>query len=741
MSTFAESSIIVRRVFKLLLISMVDVLRQWHVWIVLVGLCPFASRAQSAVNDSVRVLLPESVYAADLMTTFYIDETDRNTASEALEQFRLGKSYHLPGTTANFTGIDGTIWCRILVNNRTRDSIYIHVPNIFVEHFDVFVVNGDSIKKGTSTGLAFPFSSRALPTCGYTLKVPVDPSLERFEILASFRTESRSPMILRIKLGNWRALLSEARTSEFLSIASLGILLVMFFYNFCLWVAIRDTIYIYYCAYIFSAVISVVWFNGFAFEWVTTSERINAQPWWMGVFYLGQLAFVNQLLKIRSRLPKLFPFCVALYLVSISLCFSVFLPSGLQLALALTGGILVPVYFLAASLVLAFRGVRMAYIFLLGWIPILIVTIFNILMIGGIVEYNPWFDTHLVEAAYSWEVVFFSLALGYRYSVVEQEKIQLQSENVRILGEQKNILRQAVLERTEEIMAQNEQLVKNQEQIKMQNERLEAQNRTSEKLREMILRQNQDLESAVRKRTLDLAQANEDLKTTIQKLERFSYITAHNLRGPVARILGLSSLIDKKNLASPENVIIVDRLHSSAKDLDVIIHDLGTILAIQHGKVDHFEVVDFGGVVKRVVENFAKEITDLDIQVELHSSVHSIDTIPSCLQSILANLISNSIKYKSDERQAIIKIHAAEAEDAVDIIVEDNGIGFDSKGYSDKIFEPFQRFHTHNQGKGLGLFLIKTQVSLLGGRVVLTGQVGRGVRVAINLPKRKFDVA
>jgi signal transduction histidine kinase len=323
---------------------------------------------------------------------------------------------------------------------------------------------------------------------------------------------------------------------------------------------------------------------------------------------------------------------------------------------------------------------------------------------------------------------------------MHEEKVALQAENLRILSEQKSILRQAILERTEEILAQNEQLVRNQEHIQSQNERLETQNKAYERLREMVLRQNQDLETAVRKRTLDLAKANEELRTTVQKLERFSYITAHNLRGPVARILGLSSLIDKRNLASSENQVIIERLQSSAKDLDVVIHDIGSILAIQQGKVDDFEEVNFEELVVRVLSEFGRDIEDHNLDVRLACSVGLIDTIPASLESILANLISNSIKYRSDVRPPVIEINVREDEESTHIAVSDNGIGFDSKGFADKLFEPFQRFHTHNQGKGLGLFLIKAQVSLLGGSIQLTSQVNHGVRVEIVLPKKRVGV-
>jgi signal transduction histidine kinase len=109
--------------------------------------------------------------------------------------------------------------------------------------------------------------------------------------------------------------------------------------------------------------------------------------------------------------------------------------------------------------------------------------------------------------------------------------------------------------------------------------------------------------------------------------------------------------------------------------------------------------------------------------------------VPAYLDSILSNLISNSIKYKADHRTPIILIATEENNSDATIIVHDNGIGFDSKLFNHKLFEPFQRFHTHKDGKGLGMFLVKTQVIAMNGTIVLTSEPDVGTHVIITLPK------
>lgn len=672
---------------------------------------------------------------------YFLDQDGQLGLEDIVLEYNKGKFSTNNQKVANFTGLEGTIWFRFKISNQTKVPLYVAFSNIFIEEIDLYSIVGVNHFQGEKTGFLFPFNSRALPLNRYMVEIPESGNQNSIVVYVSLRNNSKPPMILSLQVGSMKALSAQNRYSEFISVAVLGVLLVMLFYNLCLWTVIQDSLYLYYCVYLLTATICVLWFNGFLFEWFWPNHpSINPYPWPMGLIYWGQLFFVNRLLNIRHELKPIYPFSWVLYSIALLICCSAWLPYSAYAAITFIGGITIPLYFLVAALLLKLRKVRMANIFLLGWCPILVVTILNILMVLNLLPYNLFFDTHAVELTLSWEVVIFSLALGYRYNLMKEEKLDIQTENLKILSEQKKVLRKLVFERTEEILSQNEQLVRNQEQIKIQNERLATQNKAYGRLREIVLKQNQNLEQAVKKRTIDLANSNHELKKIIQKIEQFSYITAHNLRGPVARILGLTALIDKDKIGSTENRLIVERLHVSAKDLDAIIHDLGTILAVQQSKTDKFVAVNFEKTVRKTLSVFSKEINALGIQIELDCSFKSMETIPSCLENILSNILSNSIKYRTESQTPIISIKAEEEGGKYKLVVEDNGIGFESDAFADKLFEPFQRFHTHKEGKGLGLFQIKTQVTFLGGSINLWSKVNRGTRIEITLPKKNQAV-
>jgi signal transduction histidine kinase len=106
--------------------------------------------------------------------------------------------------------------------------------------------------------------------------------------------------------------------------------------------------------------------------------------------------------------------------------------------------------------------------------------------------------------------------------------------------------------------------------------------------------------------------------------------------------------------------------------------------------------------------------------------VSFLNTNKSYLESILLNLLKNSIKYNSPTRKLKINITANQMEDCVVLIFNDNGIGIDLERNRDKIFGLYQRFHDYPDSKGLGLYLVKSQVETMGGTIGIESKVNIG---------------
>ena len=129
------------------------------------------------------------------------------------------------------------------------------------------------------------------------------------------------------------------------------------------------------------------------------------------------------------------------------------------------------------------------------------------------------------------------------------------------------------------------------------------------------------------------------------------------------------------------------------------------------------------------------EINKSDAKVITEADVTHMTSVKGYIQSILYNLLSNAIKYRSSDRKPIIHISLYEQDSQVIFEVQDNGLGIDlPKDRVNEIFNLYKRIHTHVQGKGLGLYLVKSQVEGLHGTIKVETKPGLGTTFTVSIP-------
>jgi len=140
-------------------------------------------------------------------------------------------------------------------------------------------------------------------------------------------------------------------------------------------------------------------------------------------------------------------------------------------------------------------------------------------------------------------------------------------------------------------------------------------------------------------------------------------------------------------------------------------------------------------VIRTVLSNLKSEITrsEAEIVTNIQPEAADIVSIKSYVQSALFNLVANAIKYRSTERTPVISIEAAKREDRTVITVSDNGMGINLGTHGDRIFGLYNRFHLEQEGKGLGLYMTKTQIESLGGQIAVDSTEGVGTTFIITL--------
>lgn len=232
------------------------------------------------------------------------------------------------------------------------------------------------------------------------------------------------------------------------------------------------------------------------------------------------------------------------------------------------------------------------------------------------------------------------------------------------------------------------------------------------------------------KMTADLVQRNLELK-------QFSYIISHNLRSPIAKILGLTSLFENEVNGNEFNQQLIKYVRNEATNLDNVVKDLNTILSNgdQGIKAKKEEIV-FSVELELIKHVLDVEIADSQaIITSDFAGNERIESVRSFIYSIMFNLLSNAIKYRSKKRRLTIHVKSSVKGTNLCLSVKDNGMGIDLKKYGDQVFGLYNRFHSQGiPGKGMGLNLVKTQAESLGGWVQIESHPDVGSIFTVYIP-------
>lgn len=220
----------------------------------------------------------------------------------------------------------------------------------------------------------------------------------------------------------------------------------------------------------------------------------------------------------------------------------------------------------------------------------------------------------------------------------------------------------------------------------------------------------------------------------IEELDRFSSRVSHDLRGPISSLIGLYEVV-KSEVTDEVALKYFDLYNNSLTRINQKVVDLLSLSKVKDWKMTRVEI-GFEEIIADCIASFSyiPIFNKVNFVVDLDDSL-SIQSDHSLISTIIQNLIENSIKYaRKDSVEPFVKVIVKQsAEDYFCIIVEDNGIGIDSK-YQDKVFDMFYRANDEGQGSGLGMYILKSAVDKLEGEVELKSILGEGTKFVVLLP-------
>ena len=281
---------------------------------------------------------------------------------------------------------------------------------------------------------------------------------------------------------------------------------------------------------------------------------------------------------------------------------------------------------------------------------------------------------------------------------------------------------------------------KNAEQLLItQNEALVMQSLALKEAQEKTIQLNEELESRVHERTIQLEALN-------QELEAFSYSVAHDLRAPLRHINGFSQvIIDEYGKTLDDEVVgWLNRIQDSSQNLYNMVEALLGLSKVTRDSI-HIMNINLSKMVNRIIERLQKESPAREVSLVIENEVY-VQADLRLLQVVIENVISNAWKFSANNEIARIEFGTflpekdnLESEKFSCFYIKDNGIGFDM-GYVDRLFGPFQRLHSSADfsGTGIGLATVKRIVQRHGGRVWAEANVNNGATFYFCFPVVKL---
>jgi signal transduction histidine kinase len=224
-----------------------------------------------------------------------------------------------------------------------------------------------------------------------------------------------------------------------------------------------------------------------------------------------------------------------------------------------------------------------------------------------------------------------------------------------------------------------------------------------------------------------------------QKLSSFAHIVSHNIRSHSANFSGILHLLNETN-DTDEIRFFLDLLNKSANQLDQTIRNLNDVLSVNVRLETHFQSRFLLNEIENTLQILSGDINKHNVNVEINiDSAIMIDVVPAYLDSILINLISNAIKFRSQDRQLNISFNTSSEGQFQVFTIRDNGQGIDLDRYGHKIFGLYNTFHENTDSKGFGLYITKTQIESMGGQISIDSEVGIGTTFKVYFKQTNIE--
>lgn len=611
-----------------------------------------------------------------------------------------------------------------------------------IDEVDLFIFdqNGDLSYK-VNTGECVDFDQRDYLIKDFVFRLEFDEGNVAGILM---RLRSGEQIMAPMKVRSYEKSLEDYLIQDVLFGVYFGIVIVMFFYNFFIFLSTRDRAYLFYVIYILAVGMTQAVLQGYAFQyfWPGLPSVALRATYFSGVFSgITVLIFAREFLHIRQQnklLDNILLAFIFLDLIALIFAFSGHFNLSYNLINLVAG--VGSLMLMGIALYYTLKGQREARFFLAAWSIFLVSIIIYVLKDLGVFYYNQVTDSVLMAGS-AVEVVLLSLALADRINILKRE---------------------SELARQREIEA----LQKNQDLIQKQN--IELEQRVDERTKE-LKEANLQLESAMK----DLKQAQVQL-VNAEKMASLGQLTAgiaHEINNPINFVAAsvnplrndlndVKQMIEKYETSLESlNEEVKNELNNFKQriDLEFTMQEIDDLLnGVEEGAKRTAEIVQGLKNFSRLDESDSKfadihegldstliilrnAIKDnIEVIKDFDDSIGQIECYPGKLNQVFSNILVNAVQAIESEKDRSepgrITITTRDQGDHIVVTLSDNGPGIPDH-IKDKIFEPFFTTKEVGEGTGLGLSIVYSIIEQHKGELKLESKMGEGTAFIITLPK------
>lgn len=626
-------------------------------------------------------------------------------------------------------------WIRVDLTNRSSEDhfqfILEHPILDFVELYDSTGLVESIVESGN-------YFNRNFDDPNYVFDITLPPDSKTSYYL---KTGGSELIVIPLSIGSPEKVLSLSMTKEMLFGIYAGIIIVMFIYNFFVYLTVRDRSYLFYVLYILSIGLTQASLKGYTTKYlwpdsyILNHYSVTVLSCLAGMF---ALEFMNIFLHTRDMVPRLHKtsrIIIGLFGVTLIVSVAVDIRLGFSIMQLITA--LGSLFALVVSITIMRTGFRPAKFFFLAWSILLVGALIFVLKDFEVLPFNIY-TNYSLQVASTLEVVLLSFALADRINIFRKEKEQSQLEALRaleekekVISEQNIVLEAKVEERTTELKQANESLNDAMEELKnAQSQLVSAEKMAS--LGQLTAGIAHEINNPINYVKSSIRPLKNNIDELLELIKRYDENLVHMADGTGKQELQefrekiqLDYLID-------ETQDVINNIEEGANRTVEIVSGLRTF---SHVDDIGLKAVDVNSGIKSTLKLLSGEIPH-ELKIELHlDAEREVECYGGKLNQVFMNILNNAIQAVRSKTGGLgkITITTKDETDGMKIIITDDGVGM-SDEVKGKIFEPFFTTKDVGEGTGLGLSVVYGIIESHRGSISVGTELGKGSSFVINLP-------